>query len=71
LGLTLDELKDNDEEFENNGLKLIIEKSLLDTTGGVSIDFVGNMFGGRFSIQPKIPFSGAGEASQCGGGCSC
>ena len=39
LGMALDEPSDNDEVFDVNGFKVIIEKQLLEKVGGAKIDF--------------------------------
>jgi iron-sulfur cluster assembly protein len=40
LGLALDEPKDNDTVFENNSLKFLIEKGLLETCGSINVEYL-------------------------------
>lgn len=60
MGMALDEPSDNDEVFPQENYKLIIEKSLLDELGGVSIEFRDNKWmGSGFMIRPKRNHSGS------------
>jgi Fe-S cluster assembly iron-binding protein IscA len=67
--LALDEPKDGDETFEFDELKFIVEKSLLEQTGGIKVDFANHAFGGGFKIDSVKPLSNSGSNS-CGS-CSC
>jgi len=67
--LALDEPKETDEKFEFDGLKVVIEKALLQQTGGVCVDFVEKGFFRGYRVDPKIPLSRGGDKS-CGE-CSC
>jgi Fe-S cluster assembly iron-binding protein IscA len=69
--LALDELKDTDEKYEFDGFTIVVEKDLLESTGGMCIEFMQNPFGGGFRIVPKQPITGAGQAGDACGGCSC
>ena len=66
--MALDESKDSDKQFEFGELTFLIEQSLLDSTGGVKVDYVDDGFRAGFMIQSKAPL--AGGAPTCGGGCS-
>lgn len=66
LGLALDEPKENDEIFENNDLKFVVEKSLLEMCGSINLEFVNAGPRSGFSITSANPVGGGG----CGGSCS-
>lgn len=62
LSLALDEARDGDEVVEAKGYTLLAEKSLLASSGAISIDMT--EYG--FSVESENPL----EASSCGsGGC--
>jgi hypothetical protein len=77
LSLALDEVRDGDDSYEVNGYTLLVEKSLLVTTGKISIDMT--EYG--FSVDSEIPIEagscgsgscGSGSSGGCGsGGCGC
>ena len=58
--MALDEPKDNDETFEFDKLKFVVDKALLDETGGICVDFVQRGFFGGYQIEPKVPLKKAG-----------
>lgn len=59
--MALDEPKDTDEVVDGEGYQLVVERSLLEQVGGLSIDFHDYGFSSGFSIR-------AGDAP-AGGGC--
>lgn len=67
LGLALDEPKDNDKTFEFNDLNFLIEESLLNSTGGVKVDYIDAGQRSGFSITSTNPMGGGGCSS---GSCS-
>jgi iron-sulfur cluster assembly protein len=67
LGLALDEPKDNDKIFENNSLKFLIEKGLLETCGSIKVEYLDAGPRSGFSITSAKPLGGGGG---CGGSCS-
>jgi len=67
LGLALDESKTTDEIIETGKLKLVIDKELLEQTGGVCVDYVERGFFKGYRVDPKVPLEGAGGGSHCGG----
>jgi iron-sulfur cluster assembly protein len=67
LGLALDEPKDNDKIFENNSLKFLIEKGLLETCGSVKVEYLDAGPRSGFGITSAKPLGGGGG---CGGSCS-
>ncbi len=72
MGLALDEPKETDETFEVGTLSIVVEKELLQKTGGIKIDFTSNPFGGGFNITSVNPIAddGGGGGDSCGS-CSC
>jgi len=63
LSLALDEPRDDDDTFEAGGYTLLAEKSLLATSGAISIDMT--EYG--FSVDSENPM---GSGGSCGsGGC--
>jgi Fe-S cluster assembly iron-binding protein IscA len=69
--LALDEPKDGDDSFEFGGLKFVVEKQLLENTGGICVDFVQKGYFGGYQIEPKIPLKRSGSGSNECGSCSC
>jgi iron-sulfur cluster assembly protein len=66
LGLALDEPKENDKIFENNSLKFLIEKGLLETCGSIKVEYIDAGPRSGFGITSAKPIGGGG----CGGSCS-
>jgi Fe-S cluster assembly iron-binding protein IscA len=64
--MALDESTENDEVFENNGFKFLIEKKLLDDAKPITVDYIVTPGGEGFVIN-----SGMKKASDCGGCTSC
>lgn len=75
LGLALDEVKPLDEQFQRQDLKFLVEKSLLQQCGSITIDYVeaGSRSGFSISSANPLPVAGGGCSSgSCGsGGCGC
>lgn len=75
LGLALDEAKDNDLTFEQDGMNFLVEKGLSETCGAIKVDFIESgsgcgCSGGGFSISSENPLpSAGGGCSSCGGSC--
>lgn len=68
LSLALDEAREGDEAVETGGYTLIVEKSLLETAGKISIDMT--EYG--FSVDSENALGGGGSCGSggCGsGGC--
>ena len=64
--MALDELKDGDEAFKDNGVTYLIEKDLLEKAKPVCVDFVESPLGSGFSISSNLSTGG----NSCGS-CSC
>ena len=66
MGMALDEPKENDEVFNENGLTFLINKELLDSVKPVSVEFVETPRGSGFSVKSALTNKEGG----CGS-CSC
>ena len=55
MGLALDELRDNDESFDDRGLKFVIEKEFYEQIKPVTIDYVTSANGDGFEISSSLP----------------
>ena len=74
LGLAIDEAKESDLAFEQDGVNFLVEKGLVETCGTITVDFIEastsgcGCSGGGFNIKSEKSLSGD-EKSGCG--CSC
>lgn len=68
LGLALDEPKDSDKVFDNDTLKFLVEETLFDTTGDITVDYVDAGPRSGFGITSEKPIGGGscGSCSSCG-----
>ncbi len=64
--MALDEPKDDDVIFEEDGIKYLINKDLFEMVKPVNVDFVESVFGSGFSISSKLS-----TGASCGSSCSC
>ena len=71
LGLALDEPKETDAKYEQDGLTFLVDNNLLDTCGAIKIDFIDSGMRSGFSISSEKPISGGGcsSSASCGSGC--
>lgn len=75
LGLAIDEAKENDLTFEQDGVSFLVEKGLSEICGAIKVDFVESgsgcgCSGGGFSITSENPLPDAGGGcNSCGGSC--
>jgi len=72
--LALDELKDGDDVFENDGIKFLVNKDLLMQCKEIKVDFVDSGPRSGFAISSPVPIGGGGCGSSCGssgGSCGC
>jgi iron-sulfur cluster assembly protein len=65
--MALDEPKDEDEIFDDRGLKYVIDKELYSRVKPIKVDFVNTAMGSGFSISSNMTMQGGG----CGTSCSC
>jgi len=52
--MALDESRESDEIFENNGLHFIMDKKLLEEVKPVRVDYVTSVMGSGFSIKGNL-----------------
>ncbi|MCI5132559.1 MAG: adhesin [Candidatus Electrothrix sp. EH2] len=77
LGLALDEAKENDLTFEQDGMSFLLEKSLAETCGAIKVDYLDSSSGcgcsgGGFTITSEKPLTGDGggcNSCSCTGSC--
>jgi len=65
LGLALDESKEDDEVFNEQGIKYVMSKSLFEKVKPVEIDYVQSAHGAGFKLSSNLD---GGEG--CGSSCS-
>lgn len=63
-----DETKDNDQEFEVDGLTYIVDKFLLERTGAISVQWVDDGIRKGLTVSSENTLQ---EMEGCPGGCSC
>jgi iron-sulfur cluster assembly protein len=61
--MALDESRDGDEIFNQNGLTFMIEKELLEEVKPIKVDFVETPRGAGYAISSSL------KKADCGGGC--
>jgi len=64
--MALDESRESDEIFVDNGLQFIMDKKLLEEVKPVRVDYVTSAMGSGFSIKGNLKV-----LSSCGSCCSC
>lgn len=67
LALALDESRDGDELFKEQGFEFCMAKDLYDQAKGVTVD-AGYM---GFLVEAEVPFASTGGCGGCSGGCNC
>jgi iron-sulfur cluster assembly protein len=65
--MALDEPQENDQIFNEKGVKFVIDKNLYEETQPISIEFVQSAMGEGFKIQSEL----SKKESGCGSSCSC
>jgi len=65
--MALDESRDDDEIFNQNGLTFMIEKKLLEEVKPIKVDFVETPRGAGYAIQSNL--QKADGCGGCGGEC--
>jgi iron-sulfur cluster assembly protein len=68
LALALDESKENDNVYDINGIKYLIDKALAEQAKEVKVDYVDYMGRAGFSVTSGLSLGGGGS---CGSSCSC
>lgn len=70
LGLALDEPRETDAKYEQDGLTFLVDNNLLDTCGSIKIDFIDAGMRSGFSISSAKPIGGGcSSAASCGSNC--
>ena len=62
-GMTFDQLREGDEQYELHGLRIIVDPTSLFYIDGASIDYVDNLMGGGFHIDNPQATSACGCGS--------
>ena len=65
--MSLDEAKEGDKTFQEDGITFIIEESLFEQAKPINIDFIDSARGSGFSITSNLSLGAA--CGTCGGGC--
>ena len=65
LGMALDEPKEDDKIFQNNGITYLVNKELFELVKPINVDFVETILGSGFSISSKLSSEGF-----CGSSCN-
>jgi len=64
--MALDESKENDQEFDDRGIKYVVENDLYDRVKPIKVDYVTSAMGSGFNIMSNMQ----APPSSCGGSCS-
>lgn len=64
--MALDESREGDEIFQEDGITYVVEKDLLERVKPIKVDYVTSAFGSGFNITSSLQ-----PAAACGGSCSC
>jgi Fe-S cluster assembly iron-binding protein IscA len=62
--MALDESRESDEIFDENGIQFIMDKKLLEEVKPVRVDYVTSAMGAGFSVKGNLK-----AESSCGGSC--
>ena len=65
--MALDEPRDDDETFDNDGIKFVVSKELLEQVKPIKVEYVQTPMGARLSVQSSLQTK---KGSDCGS-CSC
>lgn len=65
--MALDESKDDDQEFDDRGIKFVVENTLYDQVKPIKVDYVTSAMGSGFNIMSNMPV----QPAACGSSCSC
>ena len=64
--MALDEPKDDDQIFDDKGIKFLIEKELFEQVKPVNVDYIDTARGSGFKVTSSLS-----AESACGTSCSC
>lgn len=65
--MSLDEARDGDKTFKEDGITFIIDEQLLEEAKPINIDYIDSVRGAGFAITSNLSVGAA--CSTCGGGC--
>jgi Fe-S cluster assembly iron-binding protein IscA len=70
LGLALDEPKDNDQKFDEQGLTFLVDTDLMKQCCAIKVDYLDAGHRSGFAISSTTPLGGGGGgcSSGCGSG---
>ena len=71
LGMALDEPKEDDDTFDNDGLTFVMNSQLFQDVKPVTIDYVTSPMGAGFRISSNMALGGCGQSGKTGSPCSC
>ena len=64
--MALDESRDDDQEFDDRGIKFVVETSLFDRVKPIKVDYTTSAMGSGFSIVGNMPVAPSSCGSSCG-----
>ncbi|MBM4272760.1 MAG: hypothetical protein FJ139_11490 [Deltaproteobacteria bacterium] len=64
--MALDEPKDGDEVFKENGITFLINRELLELVKPITVDYISTRMGSGFKVSSNLD-----STSSCGRSCSC
>ncbi|MBW2708698.1 MAG: hypothetical protein JRD04_05360 [Deltaproteobacteria bacterium] len=64
--MALDESKDDDQEFDDRGIKFVVETALYNRVKPIKVDYVTSAMGSGFNIMGNIPVQPSSCGSSCG-----
>jgi iron-sulfur cluster assembly protein len=67
LGMAMDESRDDDREFDDRGIKFVVEKSLYERVKPIKVDYLSSHTGSGFNLTSNMPV----QPSSCCSACSC
>ena len=69
--MALDEHKDDDETFDNDGITFLVNKDLFEQVKPIKVDFIESPLGARFNIVSKLSLQKNEGGGSCCSSCSC
>jgi iron-sulfur cluster assembly protein len=66
LGMALDESKEDDEVFKENGITFMINRDLFELVKPINLDYITTNMGSGFKLTSSLE-----AGSSCGGSCCC
>ena len=65
--MALDEPKENDETYDNDDVKFLVDNELMKNCGDIKVDYTEAGYRSGFAISSTIPVNAGGGG--CGGSC--